>query len=588
MAGKTFTWQSSAPAVVSVDPATGLVTGLGNGVATITASVEGKSGQAAVAVEQQVSAVTVSPDTGLIDAVGATRQFTAVARDANNNTVANVAFIWLSSNHAVATITSSGLASAVGPGTATITAAGRGIPGSASLAVTQTATKLAFTVQPASTVIDQAISPVVQVEVQDAGGARVAGARTGIRLALGNDPGNGGELLGSLVANAVDGIASFGGLTISNWGDGYTLVATASGLTAATSAAFDVTLGLAQLGEGANCAITRRTRRLFCWGRNTQGQLGDGTTSPHNVPREVAGGLSVALVSGGFNHTCGITSAGAAYCWGSNGSGRLGDGTTTPRTVPGPIWNGLAFTGISAGSAHTCGTASGDAYCWGYGPSGQLGYDSTANSFVPVPVSGGLVFGGVSAGGDHTCGVTTGGVAYCWGAGGYGQLGTGSTARDSIPRQVVVNLATVQAGTWHACGLAPAGAAYCWGLNMDGQLGSGTGNQLDSVPNAVAGGLTFATLSVGSYHTCGITTSGATYCWGFNAQGRLGDGSTTNRNTPVPVSGGLTFLSVEAGESHTCGITVGGRVYCWGANFYGDLGDGTFTESHVPVRVKGG
>lgn len=192
--GKTFAWQSSAPSVVGVGASSGLVTGLANGAATITATTEGKTGQAAVTVAQQVATVTVTPDTGLVSTIGGTRQFTAAAKDANNNAVTGVKFIWLSSNHAVATIDTAGLATAKGPGAVTITAAGRGIPGTAQLQVTQTPAKLAFSVQPTNTVLDQAISPVVQVEIQDAAGARVAGARNPVTLAIGNDPGNGGRL----------------------------------------------------------------------------------------------------------------------------------------------------------------------------------------------------------------------------------------------------------------------------------------------------------------------------------------------------------------------------------------------------------
>ena len=241
--GKTFTWRSSAPGIASVDTASGLVTGVANGAASIAATVDGKSGQATVAVVQQVATVTVSPDTGLLGAIGATRQFVAAAKDANGNAISGVAFIWLSSNDAVATIDTAGLATAVGPGTVTITAAGRGIPGTAELAVMQAPAKLGFRVQPTSTVLDRAISPVVQVEIQDSAGVRVAAAQNAVTIAIGNDPGNGGQLMGSLTANAVDGVASFSGLTITNWGQGYTLVATASGLTQATSSAFDVRLG---------------------------------------------------------------------------------------------------------------------------------------------------------------------------------------------------------------------------------------------------------------------------------------------------------------------------------------------------------
>ncbi len=592
--GKTFAWATSAPGVVGVDASSGVVTGVANGAATITVSVDGKSAQATVTVAQQVATVTVSPDTGLLAAVGATRQFTAAAKDANNNAVAGVAFIWLSSNHAVATIDTTGKATAMGPGTVTITAAGRGIPGTAELAVTQAPAKLAFTVQPTGTVLDREISPVVQVEIEDASGARVAGARTAVTLAIGNDPGNGGRLNGSLTANAVDGIASFSGLTITNWGQGYTLAATATGLTQAVSAAFDVTLGLVTLEGGANCGITS-TGRTFCWGDNAYGAVGDGTTTNRNVPVPVAGGLSFAMTSSfvtPYNgaHTCGATVGGAGYCW---GTGYVGDGTTSTHAVPWSTGFGASINEVANGWAHTCVVAAdSSAYCWGRDDFGQLGINGTFNALnpvlSPVKVVGGLAFQNVSAGYFHTCGITTGGTVYCWGENNYGQLGIGNTKNDSIPRSVAVNFASVSVGFSHTCALATGGAAYCWGYNADGEVGTGsTSTTADSLPMAVSGGLTFTTLSAGGLHTCALTASGAAYCWGSNSGGELGDGTITPRSAPVPVSGGLAFTTIVAGNSNSCGITTSGAVYCWGANNRGQLGDGTFTQSSVPVRVKG-
>ena len=592
VSGKTFSWSSSAPGVVSVDAASGVATGVANGAATITASVDGKSGQAAVAVLQQVATVTVSPDTASLAAVGTTKQFSAAAKDANGNAVTGVALIWLSSNHAVATIDTAGLATATGPGTVTITAAARGVPGTAHLAVTQTAAQLAFSVEPTSTVLDQAISPVVQVEIQDAAGVRVAGARTAVTLAIGNDPGNGGQLVGSLTANAVDGIASFSGLTISNWGQGYTLVATAGSLTQATSAAFDVTLGLVQLGVGPDarhtCGITG-TGRAFCWGDNISGQLGDGTTSNRNVPVPVAGDLRFATIAVGGNHTCGITSGGAGYCWGDNANGQLGDGTTNSRTVPAAMFSAPTLAGVAAGGLHTCAVSSDSTTsCWGYNGAGQLGDNSTADASTWKLVTGGSPWWGVSAGGAHSCGISGAGTVYCWGYNATGELGNGTTANDSVP-DAVNSFALVSAGQSHTCAIAAGGAAYCWGDNTYGQLGKGAASATpDSVPVAVSGGLTFATLSPGVTHTCGITTAGAAYCWGQNITGQLGDGTApTEQDAPAAVSGGLTFTQIVAGQQHTCGMTAAGAVYCWGANNYGELGDGTQQVRQVPVRVKG-
>ena len=312
-----------------------------------------------------------------------------------------------------------------------------------------------------------------------------------------------------------------------------------------------------------------------------------GSTQP-SVPAFTA-------VSASTYHTCGVTTARAAYCWGRNANGQLGDGSTTgelnPVLVAAPA--GVSFAAVSARFLHTCGvTAAGAAYCWGFNGSGQLGDGTTTQELTPVLVvaPAGVSFAAVSTGISHTCGVTPAGAAYCWGDNANGQLGDGSTTGELTPVLVAapagVSFAAVSAGTSHTCGVTAAGAAYCWGSNGAGELGDGTTTSQLS-PVQVAGSVSFATLTAGFFHTCGVTAAGAAYCWGANGSGRLGDGTTTQRLTPVLVAApaGVSFAAVSAGNSHTCGVTPAGAAYCWGDNFYGQLGDGTTTDQLTPVRV---
>jgi alpha-tubulin suppressor-like RCC1 family protein len=161
-----------------------------------------------------------------------------------------------------------------------------------------------------------------------------------------------------------------------------------------------------------------------------------------------------------------------------------------------------------------------------------------------------------------------------------------------------LGFASVSVGVNHACGVTTTAAAYCWGFEYYGELGDGTDNPGNPTyrasPVAVLGGLTFAAVSAGSDRTCGLTTGGTAYCWGDNYTGWLGVGSPLpiDRSTPspLPVIGGLTFaaLSTGIGEPFTCGVMAGGAAYCWGSNNFGELGDGTLAPRASPVAVSGG
>ncbi len=176
------------------------------------------------------------------------------------------------------------------------------------------------------------------------------------------------------------------------------------------------------------------TGEAYCWGDNSFGGLGDGTTVYRDTPTAVGGGQSFASLDGGYFRTCGVDRGGAGWCWGYNSNGRLGDGTTTDRSAPAAVAGGITFSQISVGHSHTCGLSlDGMAYCWGMNNEGQLGNGSTEDSWTPVPVAGALRYASISAGDSHTCAVELKGIVYCWGNNWYGQLGDSTTVERHTP-----------------------------------------------------------------------------------------------------------------------------------------------------------
>jgi hypothetical protein len=366
-------------------------------------------------------------------------------------------------------------------------------------------------------------------------------------------------------------------------------------VTAAVPNESELVVSLTEIATGAahSCGIGSNGH-TYCWGQNDQGQVGDGTmTSPRNTPRKVVGGHTFTKLALGSSHTCGIRSDGAAYCWGSDASGQLGNGATTgSQSSPNAVSTILTFTDIAAGASHSCGIdSSGAAHCWGSDASGELGNGATTGTQTsPSAVTGSLIFSQITTGSSYTCAVTTTGAGHCWGSDSDGQLGNGATTGNQTSPSAVSGSLTftmIEAGNIHTCGIESGGAGHCWGSDADGRLGNGAGGSADA-PSAVSGSLTFTDIDAGFSHSCGIA-GGAPHCWGDDAFEQLGNGvGGGDQTSPQAVAGGLSLAQLSigpAGTIHTCGREAGGVAYCWGDNSVAQVGDGTTTTRPSPAFV---
>lgn len=340
-----------------------------------------------------------------------------------------------------------------------------------------------------------------------------------------------------------------------------------------------------------SCAI-RTGGRLVCWGFNSDGQLGDGTTGTSLAAVPVPGMNDVKSVAVGGSHTCAVRITGATFCWGLNTMGQLGDGTTESRLSPVAVQGLPDAVSVSAGENFTCAVlVSGKVYCWGDNNYTQLGDGYTpAPNPVPVEVPGVTDAVSVNAGFEHACALTGGGTVYCWGRNDAGQLGRGSFGSWDGAGQVpgLSGIAALSTSYWHTCALATSGTVSCWGDGQLGQLGDGDDSWWHQEPSPVAVvGLSDArAIAAGHGHTCAVRVSGQAVCWGDNSSAALGDGTLIKRLQPTPVSGLTDAVTISAGQYHTCVIRESGQLVCWGHSWGGRLGDGSENEFRTsPVNV---
>ncbi|MGH7659241.1 MAG: RCC1 domain-containing protein, partial [Gemmatimonadales bacterium] len=294
-------------------------------------------------------------------------------------------------------------------------------------------------------------------------------------------------------------------------------------------------------GSAHTCGIST-DREAWCWGSNASGALGIGTTSRDLAePALVAGGHRFTMLDAGVGFTCGVTVDQRLYCWGSNGHGELGDGTREPHSIPEEVSGDGRYRMVSAGLVHVCAlSAHQDVFCWGLNDFGQLGDSTLTPALVPIPIAGGHTFSQVRAGHFFSCGLTDAGEAWCWGSNISFEMGNGSNDIEPVvaPEPVATSnrFTRITSGAFHSCALRTDRSLMCWGANTNGKLGNGT-FVATVLPTVVAGPFRFIDVSSGGNFTCGLAADDGAYCWGSNQLGQLGNGKDDDTNEPTGVFG---------------------------------------------------
>ena len=362
------------------------------------------------------------------------------------------------------------------------------------------------------------------------------------------------------------------------------------------------------------CALTT-AGAAYCWGSNEYDQLGASSDSApclkrdrdvacRRLPVAVSGGLTFTRISAGGRHTCALATDNRVYCWGDNLRGALGDPALRREASPRPVVSTDQFTDVVSGGAHSCALRTdGVILCWGANDDGQLGLASVGNGVtVPTPVQTTQRFVSFAAGQRRTCARITDGTTFCWGATWVSrQDGVEVTRPQGSPFRTLQSpsFQALAVGSHTTCGIDADDNAFCWEANPTGAMGDGTTTG-SNAPKAVEGATRFVAITSGNLHTCGIADSGLAWCWGSDEFGQLGvpppsvssrcsDPAIECSPVPVRVSGWRVFVQLSAGQGdHACGLTLSGSVFCWGAGGLGQRGDGRTSNEWSPTRVRSG
>jgi alpha-tubulin suppressor-like RCC1 family protein len=321
-------------------------------------------------------------------------------------------------------------------------------------------------------------------------------------------------------------------------------------------------------GDFHSCAL-RGDGTVRCWGRNKEGQLGDGTTENRSTPVAVAGVSGAKQLALGANSSCALLRDHTVTCWGAGKA--WGDGAVRTAQPPTAVRGVSDVTQIDSGGLLICAVlANGRVTCWG-------------TEGEPVPTAGAVE---VSAAEAHACArvqATSIGHVQCWGDSPWSGVGGPSLATPDV-----VGATQITTGDSMACallGLVSTGPVVCWGRNDQGELGREPDNDWHPKPLGVPGLNQVTRVTAGEAHVCAIVNGGSVICWGSNGDGELGRGTLGEPQRPGPVPGLSGIVDLALGADHACALARDHSIACWGSNAVGQLGDGTTARRTTPARV---